>query len=551
MARLLQIFGFLSVLFRGATLTFESLTIGGIVFLNFIVRPTDAQSQLQAQSDSITQTCLRWMRRAAIALALMQLAYILASTLILMQSADMTLCDVSGANFVLAGILAIVSALTVAALVNSLPRKSYVALLLPAALILASSVLTSHAMARLDYRLPLALVTALHQGATATWLGGLFYLLISIPRSPDNESARQLIARFSKLAFASVIVLGAAGLTLSYAYVGSVDAIYGTSYGIMVATKAVLFGTLLLLGALNYKIAHAPSAVGGVIASLKRFGEAEVGIGITVILTAASLTSLPPAVDLKSDRVSAQEISARIAPHFPRLASPSIADLPEDVYAAEVKSFEVGTLSSASFVPGQAGTRPNTSAEKSWSEYNHHWAGLIVLATGLLAFLAQTSRFPWARNWPLVFLGLAVFLFLRSDPETWPLGPNGFWVTLQDPEVLLHRIFVVLVIGLAIFEWRVQTGRVSSGRARLGFPALVAVASALLLTHSHALGNIKEEVLAELSHAPLAVLGIVAGWSRWLELRLPPEDKVRHKMAWLWPTCLVLIGLLLLNYREM
>jgi putative copper resistance protein D len=545
MARLLQIFGFLSVLFRGATLSFESLTIGGIVFFNFVAR------RIGLQSEAINQACLRWIRRAAVGLAVMQLAYVLASTLILMQSADMTLSDVSGANFVLAGILAIVSALTIALLAGSArTSKSYAVMLLPAALILFSSVMTSHAMARLDYRLPLAAVTALHQGATATWLGGLFYLLIAIPRSPDNQFARQLIARFSKLALISVAVLAAAGFTLGFAYVGSIDAIYGTSYGIMVTTKAVLFGTLLLLGALNFQIARSPSG-GSVIASLKRFGEAEIGIGITVILTAASLTSLPPAVDLKTDRVSAQQISARLMPQIPRLASPAIQDLPEDIYAAQVKAFDAGTLSSASFVPGQAGMRPNTPAEKSWSEYNHHWAGLIVLSIGLLAFLAQTNHFPWARNWPLLFLGLSLFLFLRSDPETWPLGPNGFWVTLQDPEVLLHRIFALLVIALAIFEWRVQTGRVATERARLIFPALVAVASALLLTHSHSLGNIKEEVLAELSHAPLAVLGIVAGWSRWLELRLPSENKVRNRMAWLWPTCLVLIGLLLLNYREM
>jgi putative copper resistance protein D len=97
----------------------------------------------------------------------------------------------------------------------------------------------------------------------------------------------------------------------------------------------------------------------------------------------------------------------------------------------------------------------------------------------------------------------------------------------------------------------VQTGRVATERARLIFPALVVVASALLLTHSHSLGNIKEEVLAELSHAPIAVLGIVAGWSRWLELRLPSQNKMRDRLAWLWPACLVLIGLLLLNYREM
>jgi putative copper resistance protein D len=544
MARLLQIFGFLSVLFRGGTLTFGSLTIGGVVFLNFVARSASSPSE------AVNNACLRWIRRSALALAVMQLAYVLASSLILMQSADMTVGDVSGANFILAGVLAVASALIIAALAGVRTPNNYAILLAPAALILVSSVMTSHAMARLDYRLPLAVVTALHQGATATWLGGLFYLLITIPRSPDNQFARQLIARFSKFALISVAVLAAAGFTLGLAYVGSLPAVYGTSYGIMVATKVILFGTLLLLGALNFQIARSPSG-GAVITSLKRFGEAELGIGITIILTAASLTSLPPAIDLKADRVSRQEIAARLAPQIPRLGSPSVQDLPEDVYAAEVKAFDAGTLSSASFVPGQAGTRPNSPAEKSWSEYNHHWAGLIVLAIGLLAFLAQTKHFPWARNWPLLFLGLSLFLFLRSDPETWPLGPNGFWVTLQDPEVLLHRIFSLLVIALAIFEWRVQTGRVATERARLIFPALVAAASALLLTHSHSLGNIKEEVLAELSHAPLAILGVVAGWSRWIELRLPSENKVRDRMAWLWPTCLVLIGLLLLNYREM
>jgi putative copper resistance protein D len=122
---------------------------------------------------------------------------------------------------------------------------------------------------------------------------------------------------------------------------------------------------------------------------------------------------------------------------------------------------------------------------------------------------------------------------------------------MTDPEVLLHRIVALLVIGLAVFEWRVQTDRVESPRARLVFPVLIAVAGALLLTHSHGLGNIKEEVLAELSHAPLAVLGVTAAWSRWLELRLPSENRVRFAMAAVWPVCFLLIGVLLLNYREM
>jgi putative copper resistance protein D len=544
MARLLQVFGFLSVLFRGATLTFQSLAVGGIVFLIFVVR------RAKEDSAALQQACLRWIRRAAIALAVMQISYVLANSMILRQSADMPLREVLGANFVLAGLIGIVAAFTVIVLTSATRSTGYFDLLLPAAAIIASSVMTSHAMARLDYRVPLVAFTALHQATTAVWLGGLPYLLIAIRRAPTPELARQLSARFSQLALVSVGVLASAGLVLGFAYVGSFKAVYGTSYGAMVATKVLLFGLLLFLGGLNFQLVRRGPA-SSILASLKRFGEAEIGIGITVILTAASLTSLPPAADLTHDRVSAPEIIARMSPRAPRFASPSVQELPEEIYAAQKKAFEVGSLSTESYVPGQTGTRPNTPAEKAWSEYNHHWAGIVVLAMGLLALVAQAGKVSWARNWPLAFFGLSAFLFLRSDPETWPLGPVGFWATLADPEVLLHRFFAVLVIALAIFEWRVQTGRVASGRARLVFPVLVAVSGALLLTHSHSLGNPKEEVLAELSHIPIAILAVTAGWSRWLELRLPPENQTRNIMARLWPLCIALIGMVLLNYREM
>src|SRR5882724_8587862 len=436
MARLLQVFGFLSVLIRGATLTFQSLAVGGVVFLVFVVR------RAKEDSGDLRQACLRWIRRSALALAVMQISYVVANSLILRQSADIPLREVLGANFVLAGLIGVVAAFSVVALTSSTRATGYSDLLVPAAVI-ASSVMTSHAMARLDYRGPLVAFTALRQFATAAWLGGLPYLLIAIRRAPSPDFARQLSARFSQLALISVGVLASAGLMLSFAYVGSFKAVYGTSYGAMVATKVLLFGLLLFLGALNFQLVRRGPA-SSILASLKRFGEAEIGIGITVILTAASLTSLPPGADLTNDRVTGSAIVARLSPQLPRLASPSVQELPEDAYAAQKKAFEVGSLSTESYVPGQTGTRPNTPAEKAWSEYNHHWAGIVVLSMGLLALVAQAGKVSWARNWPLAFFGLSAFLFLRSDPETWPLGPVGFWATLADPEVLLHRFFALL-----------------------------------------------------------------------------------------------------------
>src|SRR6202023_1634709 len=117
MAQLLQIFGFLSVLLRGATLSFQSLTIGGIVFL------VSVADRVKVTSDQLEHAALRWIRRSAIALAVTQMTVLIASSLLLMQSADMPLSEVSGASFVVAGALAIVSSLAIAVLATT--RRSH------------------------------------------------------------------------------------------------------------------------------------------------------------------------------------------------------------------------------------------------------------------------------------------------------------------------------------------------------------------------------------------------------------------------------------------
>jgi putative copper resistance protein D len=325
-------------------------------------------------------------------------------------------------------------------------------------------------------------------------------------------------------------------------YVGSLSALTGTTYGIMLTSKVTLTALLVSLGALNLRIVRAVRA--GVPASLlplRRFGEAEVGIGFTVILAAASLTSIPPAVDVTVGRVTISEIAARVNPKWPGMRTPALKDLsPPTPLTASLTTAVPG-----SFVPGQL-TQPNKPADIAWSEYNHHWAGLVVLAAGLLSLLAR--RISWARHWPLIFLGLAAFLFLRADAENWPLGPRGFWESFQVAEVAQHRLFVVLIVAFGVFEWAVRNGRLPSKAGGLVFPMVCAVGGTLLLMHSHSLGNLKEEFLAELSHTLLAILAVVAGWSRWLELRLPPyRGRVLGRV---WPICFILIGALLLNYRE-
>jgi putative copper resistance protein D len=341
---------------------------------------------------------------------------------------------------------------------------------------------------------------------------------------------------------ASGVTLTAAGAGLSCFYIGSAAALKGTTYGIMLLSKVVLTLFLECLGALNFKIVQAArKGLPPAWLALRRFAEAEAGIGFTVLLAAASLTSAPPAIDVRAGVVTGPEILQRMRPKWPHLQTPLASELsPATPYSRERASAKP-----ESFVPGQVSS-VDSPADIAWSEYNHHYAGLVVLSIGLASLLAR--RFAWAQHWPLLFLGLALFLLIRADAENWPLGPRGFWESFQVAEVAQHRLFVLLIVAFAVFEWAVQTNRLSAGRAGLVFPFVCAAGGALLLTHSHSLTNVKEEFLAELSHIPLAILGMVAGWSRWLELRLQ-RDHLRV-VAWIWPVSFILIGAILLNYRE-
>src|SRR5262249_7143839 len=201
-------------------------------------------------------------------------------------------------------------------------------------------------------------------------------------------------------------------------------------------------------------------------------------------------------------RVTAAEINARMNPSWPRLSSSKLTDISASSLQASKRAQAVG------LPPPQA--HANTSGDIAWSEYNHHWAGIFVLLLGLLA-AAQKVYFRRARYWPLLLAGLAVFIFLRADPEGWPLGPDSFWEAIQNGEVLQHKIFALLILLFAAFELRVQLGKARAIAAYV-FPAVCAIGGALLLTHSHSLSNMKEQLLSDLSHAPIAIAAAFRGW---------------------------------------
>jgi copper resistance protein D len=518
--------GFLDVLLRGLALSGQAIVVGGMFFTMLVLRPVAREDPAWAGRER------RSFLLIALGAALVILAQGLSVTLqlgTLVRELDSPLQAALGTSYFRASVAKVLvcALVTVGALAlrRRAPRGGWPIVAGLSVLLAVGAAWTSHAAARLEHRTPLLALDALHQLAAGVWIGGLVHLVVVGSPDRDRQWPTVLLRRFSVLSFAAVLLLCASGVGLALYYIDSWRAVLGTGYGLMVMTKVVMLGGLALLGAMNFfAVRSLPTTQGTSLVRLRRFVEVEVGMGLTVFFAAASLTSLPPAVDVVADRATLAEVGARFTPRWPSFSSPPIEALP------------VGNREA-----------PRTDADREWSEYNHHMAGLFILTMGVLGILTRLGV-RWARHWPLVFLVMAVFLLIRNDPGSWPLGPEGFWEGLKDPEVLQHRLFVLLVVGFGVFEWMVRTGRVKSPRCALVFPILSVVGGGLLLTHSHAVLNLKTEYLIEVTHAPLGLMALMAGWARWLELRLPEAQQ--RMPGRLWTVGFALVGVLLLLYRE-
>lgn len=550
MELLIDLFGYLSIIVHGLTILAQSMALGGVLFLVLLARPL-----LRSIGTGVARRTARLAAWSAIALAVTETLTVALQAAVLIGTLDLGIVVALTANAALAGIVKIVASVTLAWLLFRRGQYAQGPVLLGlCGVILVAATLTTHAAARLDDRLPLLAAAFFHQAGAAIWIGGIPGFIAALAWVDDGLAWRAIGSRFSRMSMVGVACILASGIVMSVFYIGSWAGFYGTAYGVMVGAKIALFLMLLALGGLNFlSVERLRADPATSVNRLRRCAEAEIGIGIAVFFAAASLTSVPPAVDLTQDRASWADIEARNVPQWPRFASPDHDTLaiPALQEKLDAEAAHHAAQPSVAFVPGSGALPPRNAEDIAWSEYNHHWSGLLVVAIGLLALLNQAGV-GWAKHWPLLFILLGVFLFFRSDPEVWPLGDIGFFASLRDIEVFQHRMFVLLIVGFALFEWRVRAGNWNNQTAALVFPLMCAAGGTLLLTHSHAIANVKEQLLIEITHTPLALAGIVAGWARWLELRLDPVSSplLRRIAGWTWPACLVLCGLILLDYRE-
>lgn len=518
---------FLATILRGGLLSAQALVIGGAVFTLALSAPF--AGSMGRPGAFVLDRGLVWLSRSGLLLFAMAALSLGLAVWNMVETLALSPVTALGADFVRWVAASGGAGLVVWA--GALSGRRYAWPVVAGVMIAqVASIMSGHAAARVEGREFSMVAVFCHQFGAAIWIGGIPYFLLALSHVRTAEYRHRVGLRFSHIAMVAVGLLVIGAVMLTVGFVGSVRAQIGTAYGAMALTKGGLLAVLLLIGLTNAFIVRRAGRGGG-LAGLPRLAEVEIGIGFAILFIAASLASQPPGIDQMLDPAAVptfSEIADRMAPRLPRLVSPDATLL--TAYGAQA-------------------TAASAVVDREWSEFNHNWAGLFVVTIGLLALLERSGRASWARHWPLALIVLAAWLLVRSDPESWPVGPVGFFEVMQDPEVLQHRLVVLLIVPFGLFEWAVRTHRLSGRRAPFVFPLLCAIGGLLLLAHSHSLNDVKQRTLIELTHLPMGALGLLAGWSRWLELR-SGGDRLARIASWIWPLCFLAVGILLMNYRE-
>ncbi|MBI4460690.1 MAG: hypothetical protein HY648_11615 [Acidobacteria bacterium] len=219
---------------------------------------------------------------------------------------------------------------------------------------------------------------------------------------------------------------------------------------------------------------------------------------------------------------------------------------------------EHSTITPGNAAPSTYHDASQAEAEKEFSEFNHHLAGFFILLVGLLALLEPylAARFSFLRYfWCALFWIPGVYLLILSDPEAWPVGPESLhYVLTQDTQVLQHKIFSFLLIGLGVVEYLRVRHRLRAKWTIALFPAIAAGGAMLLLFHpaaAHA-GGMDTEVHAAMQkiqhqHISFSVVGFgIALTKAMADTGWFPARLIRIIFALL----LGLLGGLLITYAE-
>ncbi len=534
---------FLDALIGGVDLSFYCMAIGGLLWGFFVLKPWEHHP---LYNDALLTTSVKLIRIGAYAVAITQIFKIILKIWLMTATLERwpfpafaeTVQFQAG---IVRALFAVVLGYYAHKTLSYNTRSHYYwtnAVLLSLPVIIASAWLV-HGASRLDNRLLLMTLASLHQVAAAAWVGSIFQILALWRLKQKNKINAELwpalLWRFSPMGMISVLAILATGIPIALNYIDSWNGFIGTGYGNLLLVKIFMLIIALGFAYVNHRNVHT-YFLNGRNHNLERrvpyYIETELLVLITLLFTAASLASQPPAVDIPTLTASWQEVLHTFAPRMLRLQSPSHEAL---------LAGEAGRVAIVGQIPSEAAT--------AWSDYNHNISGIFLTIMSLFAMLSYNKKYAWAKYWPVGFILLGIFLFFRSDAETWPLGPIGFWEsTFNNGEVLQHRIATLLVFMLGVMEVKARMTTDPNSKLPYVFPVLSAFGGLMLLAHSHVGFQPKTAFLIQVGHTLMGLFALILACGRWLELKL--DSPVKEWAGFVSVFALFQIGIILMFYQE-
>ena len=545
---------FLDSLIGGFDLICYSLTIGGLFWGLFVLRPWNNQDGYNAV---LLQKTITLIYKGGFLLAAAQLFKIILKIWLMTAVLERwPFPEFADTTQFIGGIVRTLLTVFLAGYCyqylskNPFSKAHWTTAVVVALPMIISGAWLVHAAGRFENQFILMSLTVIHQLAAAAWIGGIFQLvnlwLLRQSKQVPAELWPLMLRRFSKFGIASVAMILISGLPIALQYIDTWNGLIGTGYGNLLMVKITLLALALGFAWLNKSAVLEYGVSGNHYALNNRvpyYIEAETFVLITLLFTAASLASQPPAIDIPTLTASWQEVLNTFSPQIPQTSSPS--------HTALIAG-EAGRVAIIDQVPSIAATE--------WSNYNHNIAGIFLTTMSFFAMLSYIKHLPsplsafdkylpLTRYWPLGFVGLGIFLFFRSDAETWPLGPIGFWEsTFNNGEVLQHRIATLLVFVLGIIELSARMTKNPDSKLPFVFPLLAAFGGLMLLTHSHVGFQAKSAFLIQVGHTTMGIFSLILACGRWLELKLDRPGK--DIAGFISVAALFQIGIILMFYRE-
>ncbi len=534
---------FLDSLIGGVDLTFYCMAIGGLLWGVFVLTPWQRHP---LHNDALLTRSSKLIQFGAFAVALAQIFKIILKIWLMTATLDRWPFPAFAETVQFqAGIVRALFALSLGYYIrqhlagNLRSRYHWVNAILFALPVIIASAWLVHGASRLENRTWLMTLAALHQVAAAAWIGSIFQLLavwrLKRQNQVDAELWPTLLWRFSPMGIVSVLAILATGIPIALNYITTWNGFIGTGYGNLLMVKIIMLLIALGFAYTNRRAVHdyfLSNRKYIIERRLPYYIETELLVLITLLFTAASLASQPPAVDIPGLTATWQEVLHTFSPRIPRFESPSHEAL---------LAGEAGRTAIVNQIPSEAAT--------AWSDYNHNISGIFLTVMSVFAMLSYNKRFPWAKYWPAGFILLGIFLFFRSDAETWPLGPIGFWEsTFNNGEVLQHRIATLLVFMLGVMEVKARMSQDPHSRLPYVFPILAAFGGLMLLAHSHVGFQPKTAFLIQVGHTLMGLFSLILACGRWLELKL--DSPIKEWAGFVSVFALFQIGIILMFYQE-